>query len=245
MGLKEWLTKPWEYRTKTYYDTAWDLLAPIPALLEDWITLSSSPLDDGVDDRAQELRKKCWEMKLELDNWYHYTAFAEPYLRPNEAQELRGYVRTMEPEDLPPLLFQYGIWHIYAWTLYWAASITLYCTTPLVYQRFPPPDFPNECALAQPGIIGTYCLCIARSTTYFLQSALSGLLSETAIRVPVALVQKVLSHPALRATGDPKLNEAESILQDIGKAEVDMLIRESTESPSTSSSSEEGLELVQ
>jgi hypothetical protein len=132
---------------------------------------------------------------------------------------LRKHIDTMEPEDLPHILLTQGTWHLFAWTMHWAARIIVYSTTASIYSHFPPN--PNEQIVTAPRTMGSYCLAIARSVKYFVGPEPIGLMNEMAIRVPVSVVQKTLANEQVRATGDLKLIEAEMVLQNVGRAEVD------------------------
>jgi hypothetical protein len=119
-------------------------------------------------------------------------------------------------------LYQYGLWYLLSWTLYWAACMSLYSTIPLLYARFPPTA--SEHIVTSPFTIGTYCLSIARSVNYFLRPGRTGMLAEMGIRIPTAFAQKAFANPLLRATEDPKLQEAEYVLHGIGRTELNLVM---------------------
>ncbi|KAF2824936.1 hypothetical protein CC86DRAFT_456886 [Ophiobolus disseminans] len=224
LATEEWLTKPWQGLCKSYYDTMLDTVARIPGMLQLWDTLKTAVRGPEADERASVLRAVCFDIGSEFEKWHHDLATARPSFTPNEASALRTQINTLALEDLPQILIKHGPWYLYTWMMHWAMRIVLYCTTPLMYLRFPPTR--SECIVVAPTSIGTYCLSIARGVKYFLQPGQVGILMEMAMRMPVSFVQKALADPRLKATGDPKLDEAEMILKTVGKVGTELAIRE-------------------
>ncbi|KAF1919037.1 hypothetical protein BDU57DRAFT_536062 [Ampelomyces quisqualis] len=219
LGKTEWLTKPWQGLNKTYYDTMWDTVAPMPAMLEVWDELMVAPVSNDINVQAAMLKRQCYNLEKSFTRWHSELSTTCSSFTKAESENLRELIDMTATEDLPDIILEYGPWHLFAWMMHWAARIILYSITPLIYLRYPP--CPTEHIVMVSDSMGSYCLAIARSVKHFLVGAEQvGLMSEMAMRIPVSVVQKALLNPLLRATGDPKLNEAEKILQNVGAAEL-------------------------
>lgn len=189
-------------------------------MLEIWDELKVAPVSHDMDIQAAMLKRQCYNLEKSFKRWHRELSTTCSSFTEAESEHLRESIDTLVPEDLPDILLEYGPWHLFAWMMHWAARIILYGTTPLIYLRFPPK--PTEHIVMVSDSLGSYCLAIARSVKHFLVGAEQvGLMSEMAMRIPVSVVQKALSNPLLRATGDPKLDEAEKVLQNVGIAELD------------------------
>ena len=124
---------------------------------------------------------------------------------------------------LTALLISLGLGYMITWSMHWAIRLVLYSTAPAIYARFPPT--PDERVVTAPASLGTYCLSIARCVRHCLDLGRAGSTVEQVIRQPVAFVKKLLSNPGLRAMGDQKLDEAERILQSVGRSEMELAVR--------------------
>jgi hypothetical protein len=205
----------------------WDTVAQLPAMFEEWDALKLGSPSPTLDVQAMLLKRRCYNLEMKLLEWHNDTSTRCLSFTAAESNMLRKHIDTLGPEDLPDILLTQGTWHLFAWMMHWAARIIMYSTTALIYSRFPPS--PTEQIVTPVRTMGSYCLGIARSVKHFLGPEPLGLMNEMAIRIPVAVVQKILANEQLRATGDPKLTEAEIVLQNVGKAEVELTVRESME----------------
>jgi hypothetical protein len=193
----------------------------MPAMLEEFDALKSASPTQDTKERASLLRKQCYGLKVELDRWHDHLSISCPSFTQEEAASLRGYVETLDPEELPEVFAQYSVWYLMAWMAYWSTCITLYSTTPLVYLQFPPTA--AEEVVVAPATIGTYCLSIARSVKHFLHPETSGMLAEIGMRAPVYFAKKAVSDLDLAAAGDAKFVEAKSILENIGSVDLPLV----------------------
>jgi hypothetical protein len=190
----------------------------MPAMLEEFDTLKSAPPTQDTKARASNLRAQCYALKVELDRWHDHLSISCPSFTQEEAASLRGHVEKLDPEELPDVFAQYSAWYLITWMAYWAACITLYRTTPLVYLQFPPTA--AEEVVVAPATIGTYCLSIARSIKHFFHPENSGMLAEIGMRAPVYFAKRAVSDPDLEAAGDAKFVEAKSILENVGSIDL-------------------------
>jgi hypothetical protein len=218
LSSTEWLTKPWQGLHKTYYDTLWDTIAQIPAIFEAWDYINSNLPSHDLSDQAAMLKRQCYILEMKLSEWHDELSTSCRSFTAAESKLLCSHIGKMAAEDLPDILALHGAWYLFAWMMHWTARIILYSMTPLIYLRFPPAS--NERIVNASVSIGSYCLCIARSVKHFLGPNPVGLLLEMSMRIPVSVVQKALTNPILRVTGDPKLSEAESILKSVGGTQL-------------------------
>jgi hypothetical protein len=223
LGTEPWIHKPWKGLHKAYDDLLWDSIALFPSILQEWEAVKLAPQSPDADMRAAILKLRFNNLAADLDRWHNdlstaLSCFPRNPLTLEKAELLRLYIDTTAPEDLPEILYQYGLWYLLAWTLYWSACITLYSTLQNLYTYFPPTA--AESVVSSPYSIGTYCLSIARAANYFLRPGRTGMLAEMGIRIPTAFVQKALADPVLRAMGDGKMVEAECVLEGIGRREL-------------------------
>jgi hypothetical protein len=185
------------------------------------------------------LRRQCYDLEIELSEWHNKLSTSCHSFTETESTILRIHIGKLKPENLPDILALHGAWYLFAWMMHWTARIILYSMTPLICLRFPPTS--TERTVTTPESIGSYCLAIARSVKHFLGPDPVGLLSEMSMRIPVSVVQKALRNPVLRATGDPKLTEAESILKSVGGTELGLTVDDlATKSPNHHPSTVDG-----
>ncbi|KAH7402290.1 hypothetical protein DE146DRAFT_461672 [Phaeosphaeria sp. MPI-PUGE-AT-0046c] len=231
LSSEEWMTKPWIGLRRSYLDTLWDNIVYLPNILEAVDDLNRTSPAYALHHRATLLLHQCYELEWGLDNWQNKLSTVCPSMTEEESVRLRHCIDTMSPAELSDVLFTHGSSYLLAWMLHWASRIILYSILPGILMQCPP-DTPDN-VTHNPRSISSYSLGIARSAKHILgrKNHEIGLWHDTLLRIPVAVVQQVLQHPLRSSMNDPDLNEAEIILANIGKAELELEVREFNESP--------------
>jgi hypothetical protein len=205
-------------------------MAHIPAILEAWDSLKLVSTSHDMSKQATTLKRQCYILEMSFLDWHNVLSTSCRSFRRAEADVLRSYLERLAPEELPDILALHGVWYLLIWMVHWAGRIILYSTASLIYLRFPPN--PTERTFSTSASMGSYCLAIARSVKHFLGPNPGGLIPEMVMRIPVSVVQKTLRNEALRDTCDPKVAEAEHILQTVGETELELNVDGSvTETP--------------
>lgn len=168
----EWISGPWKLRHKDVVDTAMDILAKVPGVLEDWdfISTHTSTRDTLVE--ASVFRHKCSKIDLELRLWYSNFVSVFEHAHPMEAEVLlNGTDDPAQQARIPDMLAKIELRHLHAMMIHWTASILLYATMDLVDNQFPMASRLDREVLISPGTrIIQYLVCIAHGARHFLGS---------------------------------------------------------------------------
>jgi len=176
------MTKPWVGRSKSAFDTALDITAKIPAMLEEFETLMCQDFVPETEERARRLKERLWQMEDELTLWYenfirlYDISFADP-----EGLELliAGRGDPARQVDLPEVLIQQGVAPLYAMTMFWTCCAVIYEKMLQMHETFPPSK-PKETPLPETSRLSLlkYCICLSRSTRLLSEPG-AGLSSST------------------------------------------------------------------
>ncbi|KAJ4360777.1 uncharacterized protein N0V89_001344 [Didymosphaeria variabile] len=200
------MTGPWKNRQKDAVDTAMDVLAKLPGVLEEWDLLSTRKLTEKTLQRLKVFKEHCSDLDIELRVWYSnfITLFERAY--PHNAEFIKeGENDPAQQAVIPDILAGMDLHLLHAMTIYWTSCTILHATIDMVENGFPAvADTGSKEPSATSGGILKYLICLAHSAKYFLKSEL-GLLGTLSMRYTgTCLVRTLHAHQSYYPKADPE-----------------------------------------
>ncbi|PSN67968.1 hypothetical protein BS50DRAFT_620404 [Corynespora cassiicola Philippines] len=186
-----WTTAPWQNGLeKTSTDTALDLLAQLPSILEELDALTSlTPSGPDTPERATQLKTRCWTLDTDLQLWALDPSNADPV-----SEDSSPSVHAPDGFPTPSLP------GLHARTLYQTTTLLLSSALLELHTLFPSPDTSANAALfaSLTANMARCCTAIAGAAAHF-QHPDAGLAARMSIAFPLECVARVLAEGRIRS----------------------------------------------
>ncbi|KAF2001727.1 hypothetical protein P154DRAFT_619097 [Amniculicola lignicola CBS 123094] len=191
LSSPDWIEKPWQGRRKNVIDTIIDVLVQFPESFEEFDNISATPLSLEMTHRAILLKERCWDLDRQLKSWYRDYITCVSGLLPREHVEyMLDGIAAAPQVDLPSILSNCGLAHLYSMSLYWGACILLYGMMQILYHKFQEnPSIRTEILSSPRMDLRKYSLCIANTVKYFLNPR-AGLAAALGITFSVSCISQ-------------------------------------------------------